>query len=73
VLKWWKTDTIRFSILSKLARDILCIPITMVVSELAFSVGGHVLDDYRSSLTKEMVEMLVCSSDWIRLNTIDEL
>jgi hAT family C-terminal dimerisation region len=55
-----------FPILSKLARDVLCIPITTVASESAFSAGGRVLDDYRSSLKKDMVKILVCGGDWIK-------
>jgi hypothetical protein len=39
-LEWWKATTLKFRILSKMARDILSIPITTVASELAFSAGG---------------------------------
>ena len=73
ILKWWQVHAGRYPILSKLARDILTIPISTVASESAFSAGGHVLDDYRSSLTKDTVEMLVCGGDWIRAGTKAEL
>jgi hAT family C-terminal dimerisation region len=53
VLKWWSQNCIKFPILSKSGRDIFCIPITTVASESAFSAGGHILDDYRSSLSKK--------------------
>jgi hAT family C-terminal dimerisation region len=43
------------------------VPITTVASELAFSAGGRVLDDYRSSLTKDMVKILICGGDWIKV------
>jgi hAT family C-terminal dimerisation region len=66
VLKWWSQNCIKFSILSKLARDVLCILITIIASESAFSAGGRVLDDYRSSLIKYMVEIIVCGGDWIK-------
>ena len=56
----------RFSILSKLARDVLAIPISIVASESAFSTGGRVLDSFRSSLTPKIVEALICTSDWLR-------
>jgi hAT family C-terminal dimerisation region len=49
-----------------LARDVLCIPITIVAYESAFSAEGRVLDDYRNSLKKDMVEILVCGGDWIK-------
>ncbi|KAJ0576191.1 putative transcription factor/ chromatin remodeling BED-type(Zn) family [Helianthus annuus] len=69
VLKWWNQNSSKFLILSKMARDIFCIPITTVASESAFSAGGRILDDYRSSLSKDMVEILVCGSDWIKALT----
>ncbi|KAF5798277.1 putative HAT dimerization domain, ribonuclease H-like superfamily [Helianthus annuus] len=49
-----------------MARGTFCIPITTVASESAFSAGGRVLDDYRSSLSKDMAELLVCGIDWIK-------
>ncbi|KAK1406592.1 hypothetical protein QVD17_42033 [Tagetes erecta] len=66
VLKWWSHYSSKFPILSKMAKDIFCIPITTVASESAFSAGGRILDDYRSSLSKDMVEILVCGSDWLK-------
>ena len=66
VLDWWKINNVKYPALSRMARDILCIPVSTVASESAFSAGGRVLDDYRSSLTADMVEVLVCNGDWIR-------
>ena len=48
-----------------MARDVLTIPISTVASESSFSVGGQVLDQFRSSLKPETVESIVCSKDWI--------
>jgi hypothetical protein len=36
-----------------------------VASESAFSVGGRVLDPFRTRLDPTMVEALVCTKDWI--------
>ncbi|CAL8163808.1 unnamed protein product [Prunus armeniaca] len=65
VLVFWKVNQFRYPELSILARDLLSIPISTVASELAFSVGGRVLDQYRSALKPENVEALVCTRDWI--------
>lgn len=66
VLGWWKFNSIRFPVLSELARDVLAISISTVASESAFSTGGRILNDFRSSLTPRVVEALLCSQDWIR-------
>ncbi|KAJ1703531.1 hypothetical protein LUZ63_003310 [Rhynchospora breviuscula] len=63
VLQWWKINSIRYPILSKLAKDVLYIPITIVSSESAFSAGGRILDDYKCSLKENVVESLVCGGD----------
>ncbi|XP_019196335.1 PREDICTED: zinc finger BED domain-containing protein RICESLEEPER 2-like [Ipomoea nil] len=67
ILRWWKLNAERFPILSKVARDVLAIPISTVASESAFSTSGRVLDPFRSSLTPKIVEALVCTQDWLRL------
>ncbi|XP_055961833.1 zinc finger BED domain-containing protein RICESLEEPER 1-like [Mercurialis annua] len=66
VLCWWKHNALRFPVLSRLARDILTVPISTVASESAFSAGGRVLDSFRSSLTPKLVEALICTEDWLR-------
>ena len=65
-LNWWKVNAMKFRCLSKMARDVLSIPITIVASEAAFSAGGRVLDQYRSSLKPETVQALICLGDWLR-------
>lgn len=66
ILAWWKLNASRFPVLARLARDVLAIPVSTVASESAFSTGGRVLDDFRTSLTPFMVQVLVCSQDWLR-------
>ncbi|XP_019173846.1 PREDICTED: zinc finger BED domain-containing protein RICESLEEPER 2-like [Ipomoea nil] len=66
LLRWWKLNSDRFPVLSKMARDVLAVPISTVASEPAFSTSGRVLDAFRSSLTPKIVEALVCAQDWLR-------
>ena len=65
ILKWWRLNAERFPILSKMARDLLAISISIVASEYAFSTSGRVLDAFRSSLTPKLVEALICVQAWI--------
>ncbi|XP_048491925.2 zinc finger BED domain-containing protein RICESLEEPER 2 [Beta vulgaris subsp. vulgaris] len=60
-LSWWGNNGHRFPIVSRMARDILAIPLST-----SFSVGGCQLDPYRSALPPMMVQTLVCAQDWLR-------
>ncbi|XP_039800454.1 uncharacterized protein LOC120665088 [Panicum virgatum] len=70
VLAWWKARTEKFPMLSTMARDFLAIPLSTVSSESAFSLGGRLLGDARSSLTPETLEALVCGKDWLYMEKI---
>ena len=65
VMGYWKSHNNRFPELSLMARDILSIPITTVVSESAFSIGGRILDKFRNSLLPQIAEALFCAHDWL--------
>lgn len=65
MLEFWKAQQYRYPELAKLAMDILCVPVSTVASESAFSLGGRILNEYRSSMKPDVVEALVCSRDWL--------
>ena len=66
ILDWWKLIASNYPILSKMARDILAIPISTVASESAFSTSGRILDIFRGSLSPKTVETRVCSPNWLK-------
>ncbi|KAI5339622.1 hypothetical protein L3X38_018894 [Prunus dulcis] len=65
VLSWWQIEHFHYSILSHLAQDVLTIPISIVASESAFSIGGRVQDQYLNSLLPIIVQALLCTRDWL--------
>lgn len=66
ILDWWKLNQLKYPTLSRMARDVLAIPMSTVSSEFMFSTGSRVLDDYRSSLHPETLQALVCAKDWLQ-------
>ncbi|KAL4333087.1 hypothetical protein GQ457_07G000890 [Hibiscus cannabinus] len=63
---WWRKHAARLPIVSRMAKDVLAMPISTVASESAFSTGGRVLDSLRSSLSRRTIEALICAQDWLR-------
>ncbi|XP_060672818.1 zinc finger BED domain-containing protein RICESLEEPER 2-like [Ziziphus jujuba] len=70
VLNWWRVNGNKYPILSKLAKDMFAIQVSTVASESAFSTGGRILDPFRSSLTPKMVEVLVCTQNWLKASSV---
>ena len=66
ILDWWRVNSSRYRILSQVARDVLVILVSTVASEFVFSIGGCVLDPFRSSLSPNTVEALICTQNWLR-------
>ncbi|KAL0694868.1 hypothetical protein Bca4012_062048 [Brassica carinata] len=59
ILSWWRDNSVKFPVLSEIAKDVLAIPVSSVSSEFAFSTAGRILDPYWSSLSPSMVEALI--------------
>nr|KAJ0227351.1 hypothetical protein LSAT_V11C100019670 [Lactuca sativa] len=65
-LEWWNMHKLKYRVLSRMAMDVLAVPISTVASDSTFSAGGRVIDPYRSLLAPDTVQMLICGGDWIR-------
>ena len=65
ILAWWSANSGKYPILSRIARDLLAVPISTVPSESAFSMGGKVVSPQCSRLHPTTVETLVCLQSWL--------
>ncbi|XP_022885136.1 zinc finger BED domain-containing protein RICESLEEPER 1-like isoform X2 [Olea europaea var. sylvestris] len=65
ILVWWKLNEHKYKIVSKIAKDLLAIQISTVASESAFSMSSRILDSFRSSLSAQMVDALICTKNWL--------
>ncbi|OMO81224.1 putative Zinc finger, BED-type [Corchorus capsularis] len=71
VLGWWKLNKMKYPTLSKMARDILSVPVSASAPDSLFDISDKKLDEYRSSLRPETVEALICAKDWLQYGTVD--
>lgn len=66
ILAWWRINGLKYPILSRMARDVLSVPVSTVASESAFSCAKRILDEYRCNLLPETIEAIMCSHDWLK-------
>jgi hypothetical protein len=69
ILDWWKSNSGEYPILASMAKDALAVPASTVASESAFSTGRRVISDFRSRLTPDTAEALICLQDWFRTSS----
>jgi hypothetical protein len=72
VINWWMSNVAKYPTLSRIARDLFAVPTTSVPSESAFNITRRTVNDFRSSLTPETIEALICSQDWYRAEASSE-
>ena len=65
ILSWWRVHKLKYPILAEMARDLLAMQVSSVASESAFSTSGRILEPYRSCLTHYMIEVLMCTEQWL--------
>nr|XP_043636634.1 zinc finger BED domain-containing protein DAYSLEEPER-like [Erigeron canadensis] len=66
VLGWWKVNRQKYPTLSKMAFDILCIPVSTVSQEFVFDSRRKKMNRYQCSLSPSTLESLVCAKDWLQ-------
>ncbi|KAA8522990.1 hypothetical protein F0562_009413 [Nyssa sinensis] len=71
VIGWWKLNNRKYPTLSKMAHDILSIPVSTVGPDSLFDTVSKEMDRYRCSLRPETVEALICAKDWLQTEPVD--
>ncbi|KAL7239671.1 hypothetical protein ACSBR2_005542 [Camellia fascicularis] len=71
VLGWWKINKTKYPTLSKMARDILMIPVCTLSPDSIFDTVRKEMDSYRCSLRPETLEALICAKDWLRCEPVE--
>ncbi|KAG6411184.1 hypothetical protein SASPL_129262 [Salvia splendens] len=71
VVGWWKVNRMKYPTLSKMACDILSIPVCTVPAASVFDTVRKEMDSYRCSLRPETVEALICAKDWLQTETVE--
>ena len=66
ILNWWKVTSIRYKLLSTVARDMLTIPVLTIPTESIFNTVGRVIDLYHTSLAPKVAKALICTQNWLR-------
>ncbi|CAK9164895.1 unnamed protein product [Ilex paraguariensis] len=66
VLNWWKLNRQKYPTLSKMASDILCVPVSTVAPDSVFDIVSKKVDSYRSSLRPVTLEAIICAKDWLQ-------
>ncbi|XP_019436348.1 PREDICTED: zinc finger BED domain-containing protein DAYSLEEPER-like [Lupinus angustifolius] len=64
VLNWWRVNGLKYPTLSRMASDILSMPISTVSADSVFDTETRKMDRYRSSLDPMTLEALICTNDW---------
>jgi hypothetical protein len=61
IISFWKRNEFHYPEVATMARDILSIHISTIASDSTFSVGGRVIDQYKTLLKPDIVEAIVCT------------
>lgn len=70
-LGWWKLNRLKYPTLSRMASDVLSIPVSTVASDSVFDTADRKMDSFRSTLRPTSLEALLCSKDWLKYESPD--
>ncbi|KAG5036599.1 hypothetical protein JHK86_017439 [Glycine max] len=66
ILSWWRVNGLKYPTLSRIASDILSLPVSTLSADSIFDMQIRKMDSYRSSLSSLTLEALICAKDWFQ-------
>ncbi|CAH2053481.1 unnamed protein product [Thlaspi arvense] len=66
-LEWWKEESQKYPILSRVARDILSIPISRATSYEAYVTDKREPPEFVLSMEPKVANAMMCGKSWLRL------
>ncbi|XP_061340090.1 zinc finger BED domain-containing protein DAYSLEEPER-like [Gastrolobium bilobum] len=70
ILSWWKVNGFKYPTLSRIASDVLSIPVSTLSADSVFNTEIRKMDNHRSSLGSLTLEALICAKDWFKYESI---
>jgi len=67
-LSWWKVHATEYPMLARIARHILCIPLTSVAVERVFSGARDILPYRQNQMGHQMITALMLTKSWDLIN-----
>ncbi|KAK4252920.1 hypothetical protein QN277_011049 [Acacia crassicarpa] len=70
ILSWWRLNMSNYPTLSRVASDILSMPLSTLSADSVFNTEIGKMDSYRSSLSSMTIEALFCAKDWLHYQSL---
>ena len=70
ILGWWKDNSNRYQVFSKVDKDVLDVPIFNIASKSTFNTGGCIIDPIWISLSPLMVQNFICVQNWFQASVL---
>ena len=72
IISWWRASSSKYPILSRVARDLLAIPISIVTSYDAYNTAARQIDWTLMSSGRDIMGALMCTRSWNQSNSYED-
>jgi hypothetical protein len=70
IMDWWKSNSGRFPTLSKMAMNLLIVPMSSLTLDSKFLSAESFLNKLEIKGDSAIVEALICTQDWLKQKTL---